>query len=60
MILQGEPIENLLHAAKGFDALIVATHGRTGLSRMWLGSVAEHLVRRAEVPVIVIKHERKG
>ena len=36
------------------DMIVMATHGRTGLSRWRLGSVAERVVRAATVPVLVI------
>lgn len=35
------------------DVIAMTTHGRTGLARAWLGSVAEELARRAPVPVVV-------
>jgi nucleotide-binding universal stress UspA family protein len=37
------------------DILLVGTHGRTGIKRMVLGSVAEAVVRRASCPVIVVR-----
>lgn len=37
------------------DALVVGTHGRTGLSHLLLGSVAESLVRVATVPVVCVR-----
>lgn len=37
------------------DLVVIATHGRTGLERMLLGSVAERVVRRAPAPVFVVK-----
>lgn len=37
------------------DLMIVGTHGRTGLSRLFLGSVAERLTRAAECPVLVAR-----
>ena len=36
------------------DLVVIATHGRSGFNRMLLGSVAEHVVRYAECPVIVV------
>jgi len=40
----------------GSDAIVVGTHGRTGLSRAILGSIAEGLIRRADLPVVSV-HE---
>lgn len=37
------------------DLVVMATHGRTGLRRAILGSVAERVVRTADVPVVVVK-----
>ena len=37
------------------DLIAIATHGRTGLERMLLGSVAERVVRRSSAPVFVVK-----
>ena len=43
-------------AAQGeFDAVVIGSHGRTGVSRIMLGSVAENVVRRAPVPVVVVR-----
>ncbi len=39
----------------GADMIAVASHGRSGLSRVLLGSVAEHVLRQAEVPVLVVR-----
>jgi nucleotide-binding universal stress UspA family protein len=39
------------------DVVIVGSHGRTGLKRILLGSVSEHVVRHAPCPVLVV-HER--
>ncbi len=37
------------------DIIVVGTHGRRGVSRLVLGSVAESVVRRAECPVLVVR-----
>ncbi len=39
------------------DLIVIGTHGRTGLSRLMLGSVAEGVVRVAPVPVLLIRAE---
>jgi nucleotide-binding universal stress UspA family protein len=41
--------------ANEVDLVVIATHGRTGLERMLLGSVAERIVRRSSAPVFVVK-----
>jgi nucleotide-binding universal stress UspA family protein len=38
----------------GVDVVVVGSHGRTGLARIFLGSVSEHVVRHAPCPVLVI------
>ncbi|MHA3775233.1 universal stress protein [Verrucomicrobiota bacterium sgz303538] len=43
----------------GADMLVIATHGRTGLKRVLMGSTAERVVRHAPCPVLVVR-ERKG
>ena len=37
------------------DLIVMATHGRTGLTRTLMGSVAEEVVRKAKCPVLTIK-----
>lgn len=37
------------------DLIVIGTHGRSGLSRLLLGSVAEGVVREASVPVLLIR-----
>lgn len=57
VIYEGFPEECILDYAKRQDAdiIIMGSHGRRGLKRMILGSVAEHVVRRAPCPVLVVK-----
>lgn len=53
----GDPVETLLQVAIDYEAdvLIVGTHGRRGVDRMLLGSVAEKLVRNARCTVLVAR-----
>lgn len=39
----------------GVDLIVMATHGRGALGRLWLGSVADHVVRHASVPILLIR-----
>jgi nucleotide-binding universal stress UspA family protein len=40
------------------DVIVVASHGRTGLERLFLGSVSEHIVRHAHCPVLVVREPK--
>ncbi|MBI4337644.1 MAG: universal stress protein, partial [Chloroflexi bacterium] len=40
---------------RGIDLVAISTHGRSGLSRLVFGSVAEKVLREAGVPVLLIK-----
>ena len=52
----GEAI--LSRAKSGIDAIALGTHGRHGLTRMLLGSVADNVIRGSSVPVLV--HRQKS
>jgi nucleotide-binding universal stress UspA family protein len=53
----GDPAEEILdHAARDhIDLVAMATHGRTGLKRVVLGSVAEKVLRSAPVPMLLVR-----
>lgn len=53
--------EGLCHYAEHVDAdlLVVATHGRTGVGRLLIGSVAEEVVRKASCPVLTLRSKAK-
>ena len=55
----GDPIRYIVDYIEenDFDQVVVGNHGRDGVSRLALGSVAERIVRRASVPVIVVKSD---
>jgi len=56
----GHPVEEILDLAKevGADLIVVGSHGRTGLRRLFLGSVSEAVVRHALCPVMVARPKR--
>jgi nucleotide-binding universal stress UspA family protein len=56
-VFEGDPREVLVAAAAddGFDLLVVGSHGRTGLAKLLLGSVASHVVEHARCSVLVVK-----
>ena len=59
VIATGHPGPEIIAAAidQRCDAIVMATHGRSGLSRMLLGSVAEYVVRHAPCPVLLVPAE---
>jgi len=55
-VIVGSPADSIIeHAQEHADLIVMATHGRTGLKRIVLGSVAEKVVRQAPVPVFSVK-----
>ncbi len=53
----GKPADQITeYAAKnGIDLIVMGTHGRSGLEKMWLGSVTEKVLRQAGCPVLVVR-----
>ena len=47
------------HASRS-DLIVMSTHGRTGWSRVWLGSVADQVMRHATVPVLLVRSPDEG
>jgi nucleotide-binding universal stress UspA family protein len=59
VILDESPTEAILHeATKGIDMVALATHGFGGLKRIWLGSVADKVIRGSTVPVLVLRPKK--
>jgi nucleotide-binding universal stress UspA family protein len=55
---EGDAVETILAVAQEIhaDLIVLGTHGRTGLGRLLMGSVAEQIVRKASCPVLTVKH----
>jgi nucleotide-binding universal stress UspA family protein len=55
-VAEGDPAGVILHLAREApaDLIVLGTHGRTGLGRLLMGSVAEQVVRRAPCPVLTV------
>jgi nucleotide-binding universal stress UspA family protein len=54
---EGDAVDEILKSADdaGADLIVLGTHGRQGLSRLFIGSVAEGVLRRSHVPVLVVR-----
>jgi len=59
-LLEGMAHDQIVRFAgdRGFDLIVMATHGRTGLAHLLIGSVAERVVRHSPVPVFLVKPEK--
>jgi universal stress protein A len=58
-VVEGSPkVEIIRYASKqNIDLIVLATHGRTGLPHLMMGSVAESVVRTAPCPVLTVRPE---
>ena len=56
-VVVGSPSHEIIKvaAAEKVDLIVIATHGRTGFSHLFMGSVAERVVRTAPCPVLTIR-----
>jgi nucleotide-binding universal stress UspA family protein len=61
-VLEGDPADAIMGFAERekVDVIVMSTHGRSGLSRLLMGSVAEKVTRETSHPVMLIKPERAG
>jgi len=56
-VVEGSPIETILEYADehGVTQIIIGSEGRSGVSRVLLGSIAEGVARDADVPVTIVR-----
>lgn len=61
VVVEGEPPYEILQTLQrlGADSIVIGTHGRSGVKRLFLGSVAEETLRSAHVPVVVVHDTSK-
>ncbi|HVF50139.1 MAG TPA: universal stress protein [Pyrinomonadaceae bacterium] len=62
LIVHGEAASEIVRVAREreVDLIVISSHGRTGLGRMFFGSTAESVVRHAHCPVLVVKPEKQS
>jgi nucleotide-binding universal stress UspA family protein len=53
----GDPHQRILDASRGMDLIVMSTAGRTGLSKLLIGSVTEKIVRHSRIPVLTLRPE---
>ncbi|MCW7945101.1 universal stress protein UspA [Streptomyces hygroscopicus] len=55
LVVRGNPVDVLLRAAEGAEALVVGSRGRGGFARALLGSVSHHVALHADCPVVIVR-----
>jgi len=55
IVEEGSPVRKIVEASRAHDLIVMGTLGRTGMSKILLGSVAERVVRYAHCPVLVVR-----
>lgn len=53
---EGHPAEDIIKTSETWsaDLIVMGTHGRTGLQHLFMGSVAEYVVRHSKIPVMIV------
>ncbi|MBI3127419.1 MAG: universal stress protein [Candidatus Tectomicrobia bacterium] len=56
----GEPPDTILEVARkgNYDLIVMSTHGRQGMSRLFMGSVAERVIRTTDRPTLVVPRRK--
>ena len=54
-VKEGTPVKVILDESANYDIIVMGTLGRTGMSKLLMGSVAERVVRAASCPVMVVR-----
>jgi nucleotide-binding universal stress UspA family protein len=56
-LVEAMPVDGILRLTRDIkaDLIVMGTHGRSGVNRLMLGSVAERLLRESEVPVLTVR-----
>ena len=62
LLRHGPAAEMILEAAASERAglIVMGTHGRTGMTHVLMGSVAQHVVRSAPCPVLTVRRRQEG
>jgi nucleotide-binding universal stress UspA family protein len=54
-LIEGIPVKIILEMSKEYDIIVIGTLGRTGMSKLLMGSVSEKVVRASKCPVMVVR-----
>ena len=59
MVVEGSPTRKIVEIAADYDLVVLGTLGRSALSKLFMGSVAERVTRYAPCPVLVVRSKRR-
>jgi len=59
LIIEGSPTRKIVETSADFDLVVLGTLGRSALSKLFMGSVAERVTRYAPCPVLVVRSKRR-
>lgn len=59
VVVEGSPTRKIIEVAEDFDLIVMGTLGRSAISKLFMGSVAERVTRYAPCPVLVVRAKRR-
>jgi nucleotide-binding universal stress UspA family protein len=59
VVAEGSPTRKIVETAAEFDLVVIGTLGRSALSKLFMGSVAERVTRYAPCPVLVVRSKKR-
>ncbi|OGS42953.1 MAG: universal stress protein UspA [Euryarchaeota archaeon RBG_16_62_10] len=59
VVAEGSPTRKIVEMAADFDLVVIGTLGRSALSKLFMGSVAERVTRYAPCPVLVVRSRKR-
>jgi nucleotide-binding universal stress UspA family protein len=59
VVVEGSPTRKIVEMAANFDLVVIGTLGRSALSKLFMGSVAERVTRYAPCPVLVVRSRKR-
>jgi len=59
VVAEGSPTRKIVEMAANFDLVVIGTLGRSALSKLFMGSVAERVTRYAPCPVLVVRSKKR-
>ncbi|MBU0623727.1 MAG: universal stress protein [Candidatus Thermoplasmatota archaeon] len=59
VVVEGSPTRKIVEMAADFDLVVIGTLGRSALSKLFMGSVAERVTRYAPCPVLVVRSRKR-